>query len=149
VKLRVSIFNHPQDGHDRRIERGFSGPAKYMWTDLGVGGDFHYDNVRGQGLLSQIGLYSQTTARNDASPAPGGNGNLADAYRYVSEAYGGYHFDKLHGVNVDAGNFSCPISGCSAITSLITGRNQPVVRFVEYAVVLQRRARTGFFPPKS
>jgi len=25
--------------------------------------------------------------------------------RYVSEAYGGYHIDKMHGINVDAGIF--------------------------------------------
>ena len=28
-----------------------------------------------------------------------------DAYRYVSEAYGGYHINALHGINVDAGIF--------------------------------------------
>jgi hypothetical protein len=72
-------------------------------TQLGVGGDFHYDNVRAR-LMTQFGLYSQTTPRNDASPARG-QWNLADAYRYVSEAYGGYHFNALHGINVDAGIF--------------------------------------------
>jgi hypothetical protein len=25
--------------------------------------------------------------------------------RYLSEAYGGYHWDKLNGINVDAGIF--------------------------------------------
>jgi Putative beta-barrel porin-2, OmpL-like. bbp2 len=49
-------------------------------------------------------MYSQTTPRNDASPARG-QWNLDSAYRYVSEAYGGYHFDKAHGINVDAGIF--------------------------------------------
>jgi hypothetical protein len=40
------------------------------------------------------------------TPAPGGGQwNLDNAYRYVSEAYGGYHFDKMHGINVDAGIF--------------------------------------------
>ena len=33
-----------------------------------------------------------------------GKGTLI-AYRYLSEAYGGYHFNALHGVNVDAGIF--------------------------------------------
>ena len=32
-------------------------------------------------------------------------GPVVNAYRYISEAYGGYHFDVLHGVNVDAGIF--------------------------------------------
>ena len=54
--------------------------------------------------LTQFGLYSQTTPRNDASSARG-QWNLADAYRYVSEAYGGYHFNVQHGLNIDAGIF--------------------------------------------
>jgi hypothetical protein len=72
-------------------------------TQLGVGGDFHYDNVRAR-IMTQFGLYSQTTPRNDASPARG-QWNLDNAYRYLSEAYGGYHFNAMHGVNVDAGIF--------------------------------------------
>jgi hypothetical protein len=72
-------------------------------TQIGIGGDFHYDNVRGR-LMTQFGMYSQTTPRNDASPARG-QWNLDSAYRYVSEAYGGYHWDKLNGINVDAGIF--------------------------------------------
>ncbi len=54
--------------------------------------------------MTQFGMYSQTTPRNDASPARG-QWNLDGAYRYVSEAYGGYHWDKLNGINVDAGIF--------------------------------------------
>jgi hypothetical protein len=98
----VFDFNHPQDDTIGGSSEVFRSSEVHL-TDLGVGGDFNYDNVRGR-VLSQIGLYSQTTARNDASPARG-QWNLADAYRYVSEAYGGYHFDALHGVNVDAGIF--------------------------------------------
>src|SRR5207302_586250 len=55
-------------------------------------------------LMTQFGMYSQTTPRNDASPSRG-QWNLDNAYRYVSEAYGGYHFNVLHGINVDAGIF--------------------------------------------
>jgi hypothetical protein len=44
------------------------------------------------------------TPRNDASPSKG-QWDLADAYRYISEAYGGYHFRALHGINVQAGIF--------------------------------------------
>jgi hypothetical protein len=95
-------FNHPKDdtiGGSSEVFRS----SEVQVTQLGVGGDFHYDNVRAR-LMTQFGLYSQTTPRNDASPARG-QWNLADAYRYVSEAYGGYHFNVLHGVNVDAGIF--------------------------------------------
>ncbi len=70
---------------------------------LGVGGDLHWRNVRGR-VMTQFGLYSQMTPRNDPSPSRG-QWNLADAYRYVSEAYGGYHLDALNGINVDVGIF--------------------------------------------
>ena len=71
-------------------------------TQLGLGGDFLYKNVQAR-LMTQFGMYSQTTPRNDASPARG-QWNLADAYRYLS-AYAGYHFDALAGINVQAGIF--------------------------------------------
>src|SRR6202167_904108 len=70
---------------------------------LGIGGDFHYDNVRAR-FMTQFGLYSTATARNDPSPAKG-QWNLADADRYLSEAYGGYHINALNGINIDAGIF--------------------------------------------
>ncbi len=98
----VYDFNYPKDDTIGGSSEVFRSNEVHV-TDIGVGGDFHYNNVRGR-ILSQIGLYSQTTARNDASPARG-QWSLADAYRYVSEAYGGYHFHVLHGVNVDAGIF--------------------------------------------
>jgi hypothetical protein len=61
---------------------------------FGIGGDFHWENVRGRSM----------TPRND--PTPGrGQWNLDNAYRYLSEAYGGYHFDRMNGINVDAGIF--------------------------------------------
>ena len=72
-------------------------------TQLGVGGDFLYKNVQAR-LMTQFGMYSQTTPRNDASSARG-EWNLEGAYRYISEAYGGYHIDALDGINVQAGLF--------------------------------------------
>jgi hypothetical protein len=98
----VADFNHPTDhtiGGSSELFRSF----EVQLEQLGVGGDFHYDNVRGR-LMTQFGMYSVTTPRNDPSPGHG-QWDLADAYRYVSEAYGGYHFDVLHGINVDAGIF--------------------------------------------
>ena len=98
----VYDFAHPKDdtiGGSSEVFRS----NEVQVTQLGVGGDFHFDNVRAR-LMTQFGLYSQTTPRNDASPARG-QWNLADAYRYISEAYGGYHFNALHGINVDAGIF--------------------------------------------
>ena len=95
-------FNHPKDdtiGGSSEVFRH----NEVQVTQLGVGGDFHYDNVRAR-LMTQFGMYSQTTPRNDASPARG-QWQLDNAYRYISEAYGGYHFNALHGINVDAGIF--------------------------------------------
>jgi hypothetical protein len=95
-------LNHPKDdtiGGSSEVFRS----NEIQLTQLGVGGDFHYDNVRAR-LMTQFGMYSTTTPRNDASPARG-QWDLSNAYRYVSEAYGGYHFDALHGINVDAGIF--------------------------------------------
>ena len=70
---------------------------------ISVGGDFHWQNVRGR-VLYMDGLFATTTPRNDAS-AGVGQWDLRDAYKYVSEAYGGYHFNVNHGLNVDAGIF--------------------------------------------
>ncbi|MFI5114008.1 MAG: outer membrane beta-barrel protein [Terriglobales bacterium] len=95
-------FNAPRDntiGGSSEVFRS----GEIQLTQLGVGGDFHYDNVRAR-LMTQFGMYAQTTPRNDASPAHG-QWNLDTAYRYVSEAYGGYHFNVLHGINLDAGIF--------------------------------------------
>src|SRR5262249_49911364 len=70
-------FNHPQDdtiGGSSEIFRS----GEFQVTQLGVGADFHYDNVRGR-LMTQFGMYAFTTPRNDASPARG-QWNLDTAY---------------------------------------------------------------------
>ncbi len=72
-------------------------------TQLGLGGDIHIKNVQGR-VMTQFGQYSMTTPRNDASPSRG-QWDLANAYRYISEADGGYHFDVLKGINLQAGIF--------------------------------------------
>jgi len=98
----VSDFNHPTDhsiGGSSELFRS----SEVQLEQLGIGGDFHYDDVRGR-FMTQLGMYSATTPRNDASPGHG-QWDLDAAYRYLSEAYGGYHFNVLHGVNVDAGIF--------------------------------------------
>ncbi len=76
---------------------------EFQATQLGFGGDFYYKGVQGR-VMTQFGMYSQTTARNDPSAARG-QWNLSDAYRYISEAYGGYHINALSGINIQAGIF--------------------------------------------
>jgi hypothetical protein len=95
-------FNKPVDnsiGGSSEIFRS----NEIQLEQLGVGGDFHYDNVRAR-LMTQFGMYSETTPRNDPSPAKG-QWDLDTSYRYVSEAYGGYHINALDGINIDAGIF--------------------------------------------
>jgi len=95
-------FNKPIDnsiGGSSEIFRS----NEIQLEQLGVGGDFHYDNVRAR-FMTQFGMYSETTPRNDPSPAKG-QWDLDTSYRYLSEAYGGYHFNVLDGINVDAGIF--------------------------------------------
>jgi hypothetical protein len=95
-------LNHPSDntiGGSSEIFRH----GEVQLTQFGIGGDFNWNNVRAR-LLTQFGMYSQTTPRNDASTGRG-QWALDNAYRYISEAYGGYHIDKLSGINIDAGIF--------------------------------------------
>ena len=98
----VANFNHPTD-HTISGSSELFRSYEVQLEQLGVGGDFHWDNVRGR-LMTQFGMYSVTTPRNDPSPGHG-QWDLAGAYRYISEGYGGYHFNVLHGINVDAGIF--------------------------------------------
>jgi hypothetical protein len=95
-------FAHPQD-HTLSGTSESGRTDEFQVQQLGVGGDFHVGNVRGR-LMTQFGMYSTMTPRNDATIGKG-QWQLDNAYRYVSEAYGGYHINALHGINVDAGIF--------------------------------------------
>jgi hypothetical protein len=95
-------FNQPRDhsmGGSTEVFRS----GEFQVEQASIGGDFHWQNVRGRILLMN-GMFASTTPRNDPSV---GNGqwDLRTAYRYVSEAWGGYHFNVNHGLNVDAGIF--------------------------------------------
>jgi Putative beta-barrel porin-2, OmpL-like. bbp2 len=95
-------FNKPIDnsiGGSSEIFRS----NEIQLEQLGLGGDFHYDNVRAR-FMTQFGMYSTTTVRNDPSYAKG-QWNINEAHRYLAEAYGGYHINALNGINVDAGIF--------------------------------------------
>lgn len=73
-------------------------------SHLNLGGDFNYENVHAR-VMSQFGTRSIVVPRNDVSVYRG-QYKLADAYRYLSEAYAGIHFNnKAYGVNIDAGLF--------------------------------------------
>ena len=70
---------------------------------MGIGGDIHVNNVRGR-VMMQFGTRSTVVPRNDGSSYKG-QYDLQTIYRYISEAYAGYHWDKWHGINLDAGIF--------------------------------------------
>jgi hypothetical protein len=95
-------FNQPIDhsmGGSSEVFRN----GEVQLEDLSIGGDFHDGHMRGR-VLMLFGMFSATTVRNDASPAVG-QWDVRSAYKYVSEAYGGYHWNVQHGINVDAGIF--------------------------------------------
>ena len=105
-------FNQPRDHTIVGSTESFRS-GEVQIEQASVGGDFHWENVRGR-ILFMEGLFATTTPRNDASSATGsapgntggvGQWDLQNAYKYVSEAYGGYHFNVQHGLNVDAGIF--------------------------------------------
>ena len=98
----IAQFNHPSD--HTLVGTSESGrTSEVQVQQLGIGGDFHTEHARGR-LMTQFGMYSTMTPRNDASPGRG-QWQLDDAYRYLSEAYGGYHWNKWYGINLDAGIF--------------------------------------------
>src|SRR5260370_2231959 len=87
-------FNKPIDnsiGGSSEIFRS----NEIQLEQLGLGGDFHYDNVRAR-FMTQFGMYSTTTVRNDPSYAKG-QWNINEAHRYLSEDYAEFHINALNG----------------------------------------------------
>lgn len=76
---------------------------EFQLQALHLGGDFNFGNARMR-FMTQFGMRSIVVPRNDYSTYRG-QYQLADVYRYLSEAYAGYHFNRLHGINVDFGLF--------------------------------------------
>jgi hypothetical protein len=72
-------------------------------SQMAVGGDFHFENAQGR-LMLQYGMRSTLVPRNDGSSFHG-QFDLQTALRYIAEAYGGYHWNVMHGVNIHFGIF--------------------------------------------
>jgi len=78
---------------------------------VGVGGDFHIpvgsggDFVHAR-FMSEFGMYANEIPRNDATPGRG-TWNITQGTMYLTEAYGGYHFDipGTDGLNIELGQF--------------------------------------------
>lgn len=95
-------FNNPNDN----TVVGSTALARnneFQVSSANIGGDFNYENARGR-IMMQFGTRSTVIPRNDYSVYRG-QYQLDNVYRYLSEAYAGYHFDKWYGINVDAGMF--------------------------------------------
>lgn len=95
-------FNHPNDNTvvgSTALTRN----NEITLSALHFGGDINYKNARAR-FMTQFGTRSIVVPRNDVSPYKG-QYQLANVYRYLSEAFAGYHFDKWYGINVDAGLF--------------------------------------------
>ena len=103
-------FSNPQD-HSVVGSTAIGRSNELQIEHLGVGADFHWQGARGR-IMTQLGLYATMTPRNDASPGRG-QWNIADAYKYITEGYGGYHWDVGYGLNIDAGIFLSYIGLCS------------------------------------
>jgi hypothetical protein len=95
---------------NRPVDDTMSGSSELFRTNeiqveqLGLGGDFHLDHAHAR-FMTQFGMYSTATIRNDGSYSKG-QWNIADADRYFSEMYGGYQITNvMHGINLDAGIF--------------------------------------------
>jgi hypothetical protein len=95
-------FNNPNDN----TVVGSTALARnneFQLSALHFGGDLNYKNARAR-FMTQFGTRSIVVPRNDYSPYKG-QYQLANVYRYVSEANIGYHFNKWYGINLDAGLF--------------------------------------------
>ncbi|HET7891775.1 MAG TPA: outer membrane beta-barrel protein, partial [Candidatus Sulfotelmatobacter sp.] len=98
----IEDLNHPKDdtmGGSTEIFRS----NEIQIEQISFGGNFHWQNVNAR-ILTMNGMFGVTTPRNDAS-AGRGQWDLRGAYKYVSEANAGYHWDVNHGLNLDAGIF--------------------------------------------
>ena len=98
----IMDLNHPRDdtmGGSTEIFRS----NEIQVEQISFGGNFHWQNVNAR-ILTMNGMFGVTTPRNDAS-AGRGQWDLRGAYKYVSEANAGYHWDVNHGLNIDAGIF--------------------------------------------
>ncbi len=95
-------FNNPID-HTVVGSTALARNNEVQLSALHFGGDFEYNGARAR-FMTQFGTRTQVVPRNDLSPYKG-QYQLSNAYRYLSEAYAGYHFNKWQGINIDAGLF--------------------------------------------
>jgi Putative beta-barrel porin-2, OmpL-like. bbp2 len=95
-------FNNPID-HTVVGSTALSRNDEMVVSGVNLGGDFTFGDAHAR-VITQFGARSQVVPRNDLSTFRG-QYDLADAYRNLTEAYVGYHIDKMYGINIDMGLF--------------------------------------------
>lgn len=95
-------FNFPVD-HTNTGSTATFRANEFNISYIEAGGDFHYKGIRAR-LMLQFGTRATGIPRNDNTPLKG-QFELYDALRYVTEAYAGYRFNAMHGVEVHFGMF--------------------------------------------
>ena len=95
-------FNHPKD--DTIVASGAVGRnTEWQINNATIGIDTNYKNVLGK-ITLQAGNQLAVTQDLDGTVNRGRNLTVANN-KYIGEAVAGYHFDKLDGINVEAGYF--------------------------------------------
>ncbi len=95
-------FNNPIDN----TVVGSTALARHNEVQLsyvGIGAELNYKRTRAK-IKTQFGTRSTVVPRNDFSTSRG-QYQLQNVYRYLSEAYAGYHWNKWKGINFDIGLF--------------------------------------------
>ena len=95
-------FNKPRDNSMSGSSEIFRS-NEIQLEQLGIGGDFHYDNVRAR-FMTQFGMYSTTTPRNDPSSGEGAMGPERCLPLRIGSLWRIPH-QCAHGINIDAGIF--------------------------------------------
>jgi hypothetical protein len=95
-------FNNPND-NTVVGSTALSRNNEVQLAALHFGGDFNYEGAHAR-VMTQFGTRSTVIPRNDGSVYKG-QYQLSNVYRYLSEAYAGYHINKWYGINIDAGLF--------------------------------------------
>jgi len=95
-------FNQPRD--DTIVGSGAVGRnTEWQINNATIGLDTNYKNVLGK-ITLQTGNQAAVTQDLDGTVNRGRNLTVANN-KYIGEALAGYHFDKLNGINVEAGYF--------------------------------------------
>ena len=114
----VADFNHPADhtiGGSSELFRSY----EVQLEQLGIGGDFHYDNVRAR-FMTQLGIYSVTTPRNDPSVGHG-QWDLARCLPLPFRSLWWVSLRCAEWRQRRCRDLSCPTSDYSATTTSTTG----------------------------